>query len=278
MTQALKSEIYIPDGVSADEAFARTTHFAIVAHPDDLEISMYHGIAECYGRNDRWFTGIICTDGAGSVTPPGMTREELPDLRWREQCEAAHFGGYSAVVGFKLPSSELVGYLNEQFLSVLGGIISKMQPEIVYTHNPFDRHATHVAVGLHAIEAMRRAGASRRPQRFLGCEGWRDLDWLPSPWRVELDTALFPELAGKLLRVYFSQIDVGKRYDLATLGRRASHATFSEPRAIDRTTQLTLACDLLSLLDDPQLKVVDFADKVLRHFRDDLISALSVKK
>ena len=35
----------VPDGVSIDDAFTRTTHLAIGAHPDDLEVMDYHGVA-----------------------------------------------------------------------------------------------------------------------------------------------------------------------------------------------------------------------------------------
>ena len=38
----------------------------ISAHQDDIEIMAYHGIAECFGRSDRWFTGVVVTNGAGS--------------------------------------------------------------------------------------------------------------------------------------------------------------------------------------------------------------------
>ena len=26
----------------------------------------YHGVAECFGRKDKWFTGVVVTNGAGS--------------------------------------------------------------------------------------------------------------------------------------------------------------------------------------------------------------------
>ena len=32
------SETFIPDGLSVDEALARTTHLCIAAHQDDIEI------------------------------------------------------------------------------------------------------------------------------------------------------------------------------------------------------------------------------------------------
>jgi hypothetical protein len=56
----------------------------------------------------------------------------------------------------------------------------------------------------------------------LGCEVWRDLDWLLDSDKVALDSSAKPELAAALLKVFDSQISGGKRYDLATLGRRAA--------------------------------------------------------
>jgi hypothetical protein len=35
-------------------------------HPNDLETLGYAGIYECFGRNDKWFTGVVTTNGAGA--------------------------------------------------------------------------------------------------------------------------------------------------------------------------------------------------------------------
>src|SRR5258708_9857405 len=63
------ADFFVPDGAAPDAALARTTHLCIAAHQDDIEIMAYHGIAECFGRNDRWFTGVVVTDGP--VSPRG---------------------------------------------------------------------------------------------------------------------------------------------------------------------------------------------------------------
>ena len=60
------ADFFVPDGISADAAIARTTHLCISAHQDDIEIMAYHGVAECFGRRDKWFTGVVVTNGAGS--------------------------------------------------------------------------------------------------------------------------------------------------------------------------------------------------------------------
>ena len=59
------AEVFVPDGVPAEEALARSTHVAVGAHQDDLEIMAFAGILECFGRDDRWFTGVVVTNGSG---------------------------------------------------------------------------------------------------------------------------------------------------------------------------------------------------------------------
>ena len=43
------ADVFVPDGLPPAAALARTTHLAIAAHQDDIEIMAYHGIAECFG-------------------------------------------------------------------------------------------------------------------------------------------------------------------------------------------------------------------------------------
>src|SRR5260221_1096374 len=92
---AMKPDVWIPDGLGEDAAFARTTHMGVVAHPDDLEIEGYPGIVECFGRDDRWFCGVVVTDGAGSARGgpyAKVSNEEMVAIRRKEQAKAAMVG------------------------------------------------------------------------------------------------------------------------------------------------------------------------------------------
>ena len=60
------ARVFVPDGTPAPEALARTTHMGISAHHDDLEIMAIDGILRSFRRPDRWFTGVVVTDGSGS--------------------------------------------------------------------------------------------------------------------------------------------------------------------------------------------------------------------
>ena len=86
------SVVHVPDGLDVDAALARTTDLGIGAHPDDLELDLLPGVVHCVDDPDRWFTGIVCTDGAGSVrvgASATMTDDELVAERWAEQRRAA---------------------------------------------------------------------------------------------------------------------------------------------------------------------------------------------
>ncbi len=60
------SEIFIPDPLPIEQALARTTHLCISAHQDDIEIMAAQPILECFQQKDKWFTGVVVTDGRGS--------------------------------------------------------------------------------------------------------------------------------------------------------------------------------------------------------------------
>ncbi len=68
------ADVFVPDGAPWPEALARTTHLCVGAHQDDQEFMAYHGIAACFGRTDRWFTGVCLTDGSGSSAHGALRR------------------------------------------------------------------------------------------------------------------------------------------------------------------------------------------------------------
>src|SRR4051794_2708979 len=101
------AEIYVPDGVPEAEALARTTHLAIGAHHDDLEIMAAHGILECFARQDRWFAGVVVSNGAGSPRDceyKNFTDEQMKRVRRLEQKKAAFVGEYGAQALLDHPS------------------------------------------------------------------------------------------------------------------------------------------------------------------------------
>ena len=91
--------IYIPDGTEQKAALKRTTHLCVAAHQDDIEFMAYSPIAECFGRKDKWFCGVVVTDGAGSPRNglyADYTDEQMKAVRIEEQKKAAMLGEYGA--------------------------------------------------------------------------------------------------------------------------------------------------------------------------------------
>ena len=81
-------------------------------------------------------------------------------------------------------------------------------------------------------------------------------------------------LAAALLGVFDSQIAGGKRYDLATLGRRRAHATYHQSHAVDTAQMLNFGMDLTPLIEDPSLDVNEYAQERIRRFADEVSARL----
>jgi LmbE family N-acetylglucosaminyl deacetylase len=276
-----EAEIFVPDGLPVQDALARTTHLAIGAHPDDLEIIAVDGILACFQRSDRWFTGVVVTDGAGS--PRGglyrdATVDEMRSIRAAEQKKAAVMGGYGAQVLLAYPSAVIKDGTNRHPVRDLEQVLHAARPEVVYTHSLADRHPTHVGVALRAIAALRALPPGLHPKRVYGCEAWRSLDWLVDLDRVAFDCSAREDLQAALLGVFDSQIGGGKRYDLATMGRRRAHATYAEPHEVDAATGLAYAMDLTPLILDPTLDIVDYVQAHIDRFAADVRRVVAALK
>jgi LmbE family N-acetylglucosaminyl deacetylase len=261
------AQVYVPDGSDPSSAIARTTHLAVGAHPDDIPIMAYDGILRCFGQTGSWFTGITVTDGANSPRSGlygDYTGVQMREVRIVEERKAALIGEYSAAVLLDYPSAVAREGSNDQIVKELASLIATARPAVVYTHNLADKHDTHVAVALRTIAAIRRLPNNTRPTAVYGCEVWRDLDWMLDTDKVALDVTAHSNLAAALIGVYDSQIGGGKRYDLATQGRRLAHATFSASHLVDEAEAVTYAMDLTPLINDNSDAAAYVADHVER--------------
>lgn len=271
------ADLFIPDGKALPEAVSRTTHLGIGAHQDDLEFMAYHGIAECFHRNDRWFGGVILTDGKGSSRAgpyKDWTDDQVAAERVQEQRRAAVLGEFSFVAQLGFPSKEVRDVKATAPRADLQAILAAAKPEVVYLHNPADKHQTHVGVTLRAIEAMRALPAADRPRKVVGCEVWRSLDWLLDSDKVVLPVSQRLNLAAALNGVFDSQITGGKRYDLAVMGRRLANATFFDAYASDQETHLQWAMDLTPLVEDPSLDIEAYTLGFVDRLKGDISAAI----
>ena len=273
------ADIFLPDPtLTPDAALARTTHLCVAAHQDDIEIMAYQGIAECFGQADKWFSGVVVTNGAGSPRSGiygNYSDAQMQVVRLQEQRKAALVGEYSIQLQLAHPSSAVKDRANPAVQSDLTAIFSTAAAEIVYLHQPADKHDTHIAVLGHSIAALRELPADRQPKRVLGCEVWRDLDWLLDADKQVLDTGKFPNLAMALVGVFDSQITGGKRYDLATAGRRIAHATYHTSHATDQFQGITWAMDLTPLIVNPGLSIAEYTQGFVDRLKQDIAARLA---
>ena len=263
------AEFFVFDNVSSDEAIGRTTHMAVAAHQDDIEIMAYDGIQQCFGRKDRWFTAVVLTDGAGSPRNgiyQNYTDKEIKDVRKLEQKKAAFVGEYGFLAMLDYESAEVKDKHNREPIEDLKQIISRAKPKVIYTHNLADRHSTHVAAALKLICALRELPEELRPEKLYGCEVWGKLDWVNDDEKVIFNVSEHPNIAQSLLGVFDSQICGGKRYDQATLGNRQSNATFLSAYNVDMCSSAIYGMDLTPLIKDVNMDIAEYIKGYIDRF------------
>ena len=202
-------------------------------------------IAECFQKSDKWFCGVVTTDGAGSPRNgiyADYTDEDMKAIRIEEQKKAAHIGGYGAQILLGYSSKEVKDKNNDSVVNDYVEILKATKPQYVYIHNLADKHETHVATAVKAIAALRLLKLEEQPEKVYGCEVWRNLDWLNDDEKVYLDCSQ----------------------------RRLSNATFLESHACDTYTGLNYAMDLTPLIKDKTLNVSEYVCGYIDRFNENV--------
>jgi len=273
------AETYTPDGQDLDVALDKITHLAVGAHQDDLEIMAIHGILECFNHAERSFSGVVVTSGQGSARSgkyAAFSDQLMAATRKEEQRAAARLGRYGSLLQLDFESAHIKQATGQkELVSDLCSLLSGVKPDVLYTHSLFDAHATHVATSWAVVAALRLLPAERVPRQVVGCEVWQDLDWLPQAHKIIMDVSAEAELQVQLLAQFQSQISGGKRYDLAALGRRRAHATFSDSHHVDHSSGLVYGMDLLPLVRDPLLKPGEYLAFLIKQFEEQSLGRLS---
>ena len=271
------AQIFVPDGKPVAEALKRITHLGVGAHHDDLEFMAFHGILECFASETKWFGGVTCTNGAGSSRTGAYekyTDAQMMGVRRTEQNTAATIGQYGVMFQLDYSSSAIKSPTDLTLKNDLKEILVATRPDVVYTHNLADKHDTHIGVVIAALQAMRELSRDQRPKKVIGCEVWRSLDWLSDAEKVLMDVSGHDNLAAALNGVFDSQIAGGKRYDLATLGRRAGNSTFFESHATDKANQLIFGMDLTPVVADETKDILEFVCGFIDRFNADVKAKL----
>ncbi len=280
------ASIFVPDHSPQNDAspevlkkaIARTTHMGIGAHQDDLEFMALHGILQCYQSEVNWFTGVTVTDGAGSARTneyAGYTDARMKEVRRKEQNKAAVVGEYAAMISLDYPSSAVKNPANRNVIDDLKRIILAAGPKFIYTHNLADKHDTHIGVAIPLIQALRELPENSRPEGVYGCEGWRNLDWMLDVDKITFDVSSRENVSMALMGIFDSQISGGKRYDLATYGRKKCNATYFSSHSTDEVRLQEFAMDLTPLIKDPTLDICNYVQSLIQRFADDVKNRVS---
>jgi hypothetical protein len=97
---------------------------------------------------------------------------------------------------------------------------------------------------------------------------------MPDASRQALPVFERSNIAAALVGVFDSQVSGGKRYDLATAGRRLANATYSSSHATDLASALTFAMDLTPLVTDLTISPADYVLRFIDEFRADVAGRL----
>jgi len=89
-----------------------------------------------------------------------------------------------------------------------------------------------------------------------------------------MDLSKHENLQMALLGVFDSPISGGKRYDLVTMERRCTNATFFESHSVDTATGLNFAMDMTSLIVEESLNPMDFVRNLIKRFLQDVTKRL----
>jgi LmbE family N-acetylglucosaminyl deacetylase len=214
---------------------------------------------------------MILTDGAGSPRTgiyENYTNEDMKTISITEQKKAAFTGDYAALILLNFPSDAVKDPQERGVIEEIKKMLLVVQPQVVYIHNPADKHDTHIAASIRALSALRELAPVYRPETVYGCEVWRGLDWINDDEKVVLDVSERPALKAALLGVYDSQIEGGKRYDLAALGRYEANATFYASHDTDKLSAAIYAVDLTPLLDGGS--IAEYMEGYIQRFSRDV--------
>ncbi len=144
----------------------------------------------------------------------------------------------------------------------------------MYTHSLLDAHPTHTAAAWRVIQALRSLPADMLPEQVYGCEVWRGLEWLPRAGGWLLTARNTWNCKRTCSKSSTTQVESGKRYDRAILGRRAANATMNEPNTVDKARAVAFAMDLTPLVRDKTLSPRSYLLEILGDFEQEALSTL----
>ena len=198
----------------------------------------------------------------------------MKKVRIEEQKEASEIGRCNSLYLLNYTSKEIKDNNNSEIVDEYIKIIEELRPEVIYTHSVLDKHPTHLGVAKKVIEAVKKLPKEEQPKLFYGCEVWRGLDWISDSDKVGFNISRNEKLQKKLLNAFKSQIEGGKEYTKASIGRRYQNATYYQSHSVDSYKMVSYAISLLPLIQNPQLSIKDFALSFVDDLKKEILEVI----
>ena len=131
----------------------------IMAHPDDAEFTVA-GTVALWTRAGCRVTYVVCTDGNAGSHEPGVTREQVADIRRAEQRAACETLGVSEVVflgyddGLLEPSLDLRRDLVRAIRQHRPDVVITWDPTRLFHGDGYINHPDHRAAAQAALDAV----------------------------------------------------------------------------------------------------------------------------
>jgi LmbE family N-acetylglucosaminyl deacetylase len=160
----LRVTIWPEEGTAMEESDVPASAMVIMAHPDDAEFTVA-GTVALWTKDGCRVTYVVCTDGNAGSHEPGITREEVAQVRRAEQRAACETLGVSEVVFLGYDDGQLEPTLDLR--RDLVRVIRRHKPEVVITWDPtrlfhgdgYINHPDHRAAAQAALDAVAPASA-----------------------------------------------------------------------------------------------------------------------
>lgn len=123
-------------------------------HPDDADISMGGTIAKLSQKGIKVYY-VTVTDGSAGTRDESLVGKKLAEIRKKEQEKAAEILGVHELLW--LDFEDLGDYTIEQVREKLIRIIRKIEPDAVFTVDPFapyEVHPDHLKCGMSTAQAV----------------------------------------------------------------------------------------------------------------------------
>ncbi|MCX7812205.1 MAG: PIG-L family deacetylase [Pseudothermotoga sp.] len=123
-------------------------------HPDDADISMGATVAKLSEKGVKIYY-ISVTDGSAGTRDESLLGQRLAEIRKKEQEKAGEILGVHELIW--LDFEDLGDYSLEQVRSKIVGIIRKIEPDAVFTVDPFapyEVHPDHIKCGMSVAQAV----------------------------------------------------------------------------------------------------------------------------